>query len=137
MNLLFFLPFKCSRKPESIAVVVGSLDPSASSDNLRQETVASGFWLYPGYPGGTVLDVALIRLKKPLKWRADSVQPACLPPQVSHRDHATSPKRLITFSNLFSLQKATKIRDGQMATVAGWGWNDEDGIESSALFPLK
>lgn len=28
----------------------------------------------------------------------------------------------------FSSQKANKVRDGQLGIVAGWGWNDEEGM---------
>ncbi|EFX71176.1 hypothetical protein DAPPUDRAFT_60449, partial [Daphnia pulex] len=92
-----------------IVAIAGSLDPSssASSSNASNRQVSEGaeVRLAPGYAQGTQLDLALIRLKRPFKWRNGIVEPVCLPKDRAAMD--------------------------QLGTVAGWGWNDEEGVNMS------
>ena len=60
--------------------IAGTLDPSLASEaSNRQVSEGAEVLLAPGYVDGTRLDLALIRLKRPFKWRNDLVLPVCLP----------------------------------------------------------
>jgi hypothetical protein len=70
-----------SNKAHQIVAIAGSLDPSRASSNASNRQVSEGaeVRLAPGYAEGTQLDLALIRLKRPFKWRNGIVEPVCLP----------------------------------------------------------
>lgn len=67
-------------KAHQIVAIAGSLDPSSLSEaSNRQVSEGADVRLAPGYVEGTQLDLALIRLKRPFKWRNGFVEPVCLP----------------------------------------------------------
>ena len=68
------------KKAHEIVAIAGTLDPSLASEaSSRQVSEGAEVLLAPGYVDGTRLDLALIRLKRPFKWRNDLVLPVCLP----------------------------------------------------------
>ena len=68
------------KKAHEIVAIAGTLDPSLASEaSNRQVSEGAEVLLAPGYVDGTRLDLALIRLKRPFKWRNDLVLPVCLP----------------------------------------------------------
>ncbi len=72
--------FTSSNKAHQIVAIAGSLDPSSVSEaSNRQVSEGAEVRLAPGYAEGTQLDLALIRLKRPFKWRNGIVEPVCLP----------------------------------------------------------
>jgi len=173
-------PFHDSHNANEIVAIAGSLDLLDQSEEeeseettpptlpptpppsgrrhrhrYRQESLGDRVYIAPGYQGGTQLDLALIRLKRPFKWNDRTVRPVCLPdslPQSKGNDtlsaHLTSlhlkekqNKRsivtLLSFLSSFSIFYSTTDKDeggdqltqqGHFATVAGWGWNDENGF---------
>lgn len=69
-----------SNKAHQIVAVAGSLDPSSASEATnRQVSEGAEVRLAPGYVEGTQLDLALIRIKRPFKWRTGFIEPVCLP----------------------------------------------------------
>ncbi|XP_046437448.1 mite allergen Der f 3-like [Daphnia pulex] len=113
-----------SNKAHQIVAIAGSLDPSASSNaSNRQVSEGAEVRLAPGYAEGTQLDLALIRLKRPFKWRNGIVEPVCLPSlNVNTRQQ----------SNQTVDEREDRAAMDQLGTVAGWGWNDEEGVNMSS-----
>ena len=62
----------------------GEPEPADGRMHRRQQSQRAYLQVTPGYVGGTRLDLALIRLKRPFKWNA-SVQPVCLPDALPKR----------------------------------------------------
>ncbi|XP_057366832.1 mite allergen Der f 3-like [Daphnia carinata] len=134
-----------SNKAHQIVAIAGSLDPSLASEaSKRQVSEGAEVLLAPGYVDGTRLDLALIRLKRPFKWRKGFVEPVCLPDlsssvASSHRIVANGRSSKTLHSNQTGFHNKlavveeddSRINEVRMATVAGWGWNDEDGVNMS------
>ena len=115
--------------------VAGSLDPSSLSEaSSRQVSEGAEVRLAPGYAEGTQLDLALIRLKRPFKWRSGFVEPVCLPSVNTRPSNQTGKTQDFTVWHLFDDRILCHSANGvdQLGTVAGWGWNDEEGVNMSS-----
>lgn len=139
-----------SNKAHQIVAIAGSLDPSASSNaSNRQVSEGAEVRLAPGYAEGTQLDLALIRLKRPFKWRNAIVEPVCLPSlnvNTRHQSNQTGKKTNISHHMLPPIngietilfievdwnEQEDRAEMDQLGTVAGWGWNDEEGVNMSS-----
>lgn len=144
-----------SNKAHQIVAIAGSLDPSSALQaSNRQVSEGAEVRLAPGYIEGTQLDLALIRLKRPFKWRNGFVEPVCLPhlsSSVASSRHLVAaavnarPSKTLHSNQTGFQNKLATVEEGdsqvnedrmghqerRMGIVAGWGWNDEDGVNMS------
>ncbi|RZC43166.1 trypsin-1 [Asbolus verrucosus] len=92
-------------KPSSIKVTMAQYDLTNKSSDAFQMPLKS-ITIHPEYACGKVKnDIAILELESTLQW-SDYVLPACLVASSEEDDYTTV--------------------DNDLATVAGWGWTNED-----------
>lgn len=92
-------------RPDNIKVTVSQYDLSIKDSDAYQMSVKN-INIHPGYIcKKTKDDIAILELDGKLVW-SESVLPACLPFGESHNGYST-------YENI-------------LATVAGWGWTNEN-----------
>ncbi|VEN63228.1 unnamed protein product [Callosobruchus maculatus] len=103
-------------KPANIKITLSQHDLTQKDSDAFQMPVKS-ITIHPEYNCGKPKDdIAILELDGTLAW-TDSVLPACLPFGRSHDEHST-------FDNL-------------LATVAGWGWTNEDSAKGGRAKTLQ
>lgn len=92
-------------KPAGIKITVSQHDLSNKESDAYQISVKS-VTVHPGYTCNKPKDdIAILELDDTINWSA-SILPACLPDSTDHEKHSKY--------------------DDVLATVAGWGWTNED-----------
>ncbi|KAJ8969697.1 hypothetical protein NQ317_004130 [Molorchus minor] len=102
--------------PQSIKITMSQHDLTQKDSDSYQVSVKT-ISVHPGYTCKKPKDdIAILELENELKW-SETVKPACLPFGSNHNLHST-------FDNI-------------LATVAGWGWTNENNSKGGRAKTLQ